>query len=151
MTPDTAAAHSLGLETLEVRYERMSRTAEQLAGRLENHPRIAAVGYPTLASSPFREVAARIFTGRPGAMFTATLDSREECFRFMDALQIWNRATNLFDNRSLVIHPASTIYAAFTPEARRRVGVDDRLVRFSAGLEDAGDLAADIERALDMM
>jgi O-acetylhomoserine (thiol)-lyase len=149
MTPDTAALHSLGLETLEVRYERMSSSAARIASRLEGHPGIARVGYPSLASSPDREVAARLFRGHPGAMFTLSLGSKAECFRFMDGLRIFRRATNLFENKSLVIHPASTIYNSFSPEMLRTAGIEDDLVRFSVGLEDADDLADDIERALD--
>jgi O-acetylhomoserine (thiol)-lyase len=149
MTPDTAAMHSLGLESLQVRYERMSATAEKLARQLEGHPKIARVGYPSLPSSPHRAMAAELFTGLPGAMFTASLGGQAECFRFMDALRVWHRATNLFDNRSLVIHPASTIYCSFTPEMLRTAGIEDNLVRFSAGLEDVDDLASDILQALD--
>ncbi len=149
MTPDTAATHSLGLETLQVRFERMSASADALARRFEGHPRVVRVGWPGLDSSPCKTIADTLFTGRPGAMFTLSLGSREACFRFMDALGVWHRATNLFDNRSLVIHPSSTIYSTFTPEMRAEAGIEDDLVRFSTGLEDVGDLAADIENALE--
>ncbi|MDR2882194.1 MAG: PLP-dependent transferase [Alistipes sp.] len=148
MTPDTAATHSLGLETLLVRFERMSASANALARRFEGHPKVARVGYPGLDSSPYKALSDSLFTGRPGAMFTLSLGSREACFRFMDALRVWRRATNLFDNKSLVIHPSSTIYCTFTPEMKLTAGIEDDLVRFSVGLEDAGDLAEDIENAL---
>jgi O-acetylhomoserine (thiol)-lyase len=148
MTPDTAALHSLGLETLQVRYEQMSASAAELARRFEGHAGIVRVGYPSLPSSPFRSIAGELFTGHPGAMFTLSLDSKAACFRFMDALRVFRRATNLFENKSLAIHPASTIYCSFTPEMLLAAGIEDNLVRFSTGLEHVEDLAADIERAL---
>jgi O-acetylhomoserine (thiol)-lyase len=148
MTPDAAAMQTLGLETLQVRYERMSSSAALLARHFSTHPKIVATGYPSLPSSPYKAISERLFTGDPGAMFTVSLATKADCFRFMDALGIFHRATNLFDNRSLVIHPESTIYCSFTPEAKRTAGIADNLVRLSVGLEDAEDLKADIEQAL---
>ncbi len=141
MTPDTAALQILGLETLRVRYDRMSATAEKLA-------RHFAGNYPS--TGKYKSLSERMFKGSPGAMFTLSLDSEADCFRFMDALRVWHRATNLFDNRSLVIHPSSTIYCTFTPEAKRTAGIEDTLIRFSVGLEDFETLKNDIENALNL-
>ncbi len=149
MTPDTAAMQTLGLETLQVRYERMSATAHELARHFSSHPKVVRAGYPGLETSPYKAVSDALFTGNPGAMFTLDLASKADCFRFMDALRVFRRATNLFDNKSLVIHPESTIYATFTPEMKRTAGIEETLVRFSVGLEAAEDLKNDIERALD--
>ena len=143
MTPDTAAMQTLGLETLQVRYERMSAAAERLARHFADR---VQVNYPSLGA--YGALSERYFTGSPGAMFTMSLASQEECFRFMDALRVWHRATNLFDNRSLVIHPSSTIYCTFTPEAKRTAGIEDTLIRFSVGLEEFETLKNDIENAL---
>ncbi len=151
MTPDTAAMQSLGLETLQVRYERMSASAASLARTFDSHPRVAGVGYPGLDTSPYKAISDALFAGDPGAMFTITLGSKAECYRFMDALRVFRRATNLFDNRSLVIHPSSTIYCTFTPEMKREAGIEDNLVRLSVGLEDVEDLRADIEAALEAL
>lgn len=151
MTPDTAAMHTLGLETLQVRYERMSATAAELAHHFEAHPKIVRVGYTSLGSSPYKAVSDALFTGDPGAMFTLSLASEADCYRFIDALRVFRRATNLFDNRSLVIHPASTIYCTFSPEMKRVAGIEDNLVRFSVGLEDAEDLKNDIRNALETL
>jgi O-acetylhomoserine (thiol)-lyase len=148
MTPDTAALQTLGLETLQVRYERMSSTASGLADHFAGHPKIVRTDYPGLPGSPYKALADTMFTGAPGAMFTVSLGSQAECFRFMDSLGVFHRATNLFDNRSLVIHPSSTIYCTFTPEMKRLAGIDDNLIRFSVGLEDPQLLADDIENAL---
>lgn len=164
MTPDTAAMQILGMESLQVRYERMSATAGELARHFAkahasanresaNQPgagraKIVGVGYPGLPDSPYKALSDAMFRGEPGAMFTLSLGSQSECFRFMDGLRVFHRATNLFDNRSLAIHPSSTIYCSFTPEMKREAGIEDNLIRFSVGLEDPAALVADIEGAL---
>ena len=150
MSPDTAYQQSLGLESLQLRYERMSSTAYELALYLSDHPKVPKVNYPKLNNSPYKSISDMIFTGNPGAMFTINLTSKEQCFSFMDSLKIIRRATNLFDNKTLVIHPESTIYATFPPEAKQLMGIDDTLIRFSVGLEDLSDLKRDIDRGLSV-
>lgn len=66
----------------------------------------------------------------------------------MDALKVIRRATNLFDNKTLVIHPESTIYGTFSVEMKKIMGIEDNLLRFSVGLEDVEDLKNDMEQAL---
>jgi O-acetylhomoserine (thiol)-lyase len=148
MTPDTAYMHTLGLESLQVRYNQMSKTAYELARHFSTHPKIVDVNYPTLETSPYKAISDKLFTGNPGAMFTFKLSSKKDCYTFMDALKIIRRATNLFDNKSLVIHPESTIYCSFSPEMKKIMGIEDNLLRFSVGLEGAEDLKQDIENAL---
>ncbi|MDR1882672.1 MAG: aminotransferase class V-fold PLP-dependent enzyme [Prevotella sp.] len=149
MSADTAAMQSLGMESLELRYKRMSGTAYGLALHLSKQNKISEVNYPGLDSSPYKAVSDRLFSDDPGAMFTVTLDSKEACYKFMDALKVIRRATNLFDNKTLVIHPSSTIYGAFSPEMKKIIGIKDNLIRFSIGLEDIDDLKKDIGQALD--
>ena len=148
MSPDTAYQQSLGLESLQLRYERMSSTAYELALYLSRHPKVAKVNYPKLDNSSYKSISDKMFTGNPGAMFTINLASKEDCYKFMDSLKIIRRATNLFDNKTLVIHPESTIYATFPQEVKREIGIDDTLIRFSAGLEDLADLKQDIDNGL---
>jgi len=73
---------------------------------------------------------------------------RATAFRFLDALRLVHRATNLFDNRTLAIHPASTIFGLFTPEQRAAMQVRETTVRLSIGLEDVDDLREDFAQAL---
>lgn len=148
MDSDTAYLQSLGLETLTLRYEKMCNTTYQLAQFLETLSTVDKVSYTKLDSSPFKKLSDAMFTGNPGAMLTFNLKDQAACFAFMDKLQLIKRATNLFDNRSLIIHPASTIYGAFTQEMRDVMGIEDTLIRFSVGLEDLADLQADIMQAL---
>ncbi|MDR2963334.1 MAG: PLP-dependent transferase [Bacteroidales bacterium] len=149
MSSDTAYLQSLGMETLHVRYERMSGTAYRLAQHFSKHPKVANVGYTKLETSPYKTLSDAFFKGNPGAMFTINLTSKKDCYTVMDALKVARRATNLFDNKTLAIHPESTIYCGFTPEMKKTAGIDDTLIRFSVGLEDFEDLKHDIEQALE--
>jgi O-acetylhomoserine (thiol)-lyase len=148
MTPDTAYLQSLGLETLKLRYEKMSSTAHRLALQLSANSKIKTVNYPNLDNSPYLDVVKKIFIGNPGAMFTINLGSKQDCFDFMDKLKVIRRATNLFDHKTLAIHPESTIFCTFPEETKKLMGIDDTQIRFSVGLEEYKDLLADIENAL---
>ena len=149
MTPQAAWQQSLGLETLEGRYARASRTASEVARALDGWPGIAAVHYPGLPSNRFYGVALRQFGEAPGAMLTFDLASQAACYGFLDRLQSICRATNLFDNKSLAIHPWSTIFGTFSEQVRREMDISPCTIRLSVGLEDAEDLLADIRRALE--
>lgn len=149
MTADTAYLQSLGMETLQVRYEKMANTAFRLADCFESHPKVKKANYPTLESSRYKNISSKLFSSGAGAMFTLCLDSKASCYKFMDALKVIHRATNLFDNKTLAIHPESTIYGSFSPEMKKVMGIDDTLIRFSVGLEDFKDLKNDIEQALE--
>lgn len=148
MTPQAAYQQSLGLETLEVRYARASQTALEVARGLEEMPGVVSVGYPGLSSDRFHEVAVRQFGRAPGAMLTFDLTSQEACYAFLNRLELIRRATNLFDNKSLAIHPWSTIFGTFPESVRLTMGLSPCTIRFSVGLEDAVDLLADIRQAL---
>lgn len=151
MDPETASLQSLGMETLQLRYEKMSASAYQMAQFLSTQPEIVKVGYPKLDSSKYKKISDSLFSGNPGAMLTFSLQSKEACYKFMDQLQIIRRSTNLFDNKTLIIHPESTIYGTFTPEMKQIMGIEDNLMRLSVGLEDVSDLQDDITQALAIL
>ncbi len=148
MDPDSAYAQILGLETLKLRYEAASQSAFELAQFLETEQLVTKVHYPKLESCPYHMLSNQFFTGNPGAMLTFNLSSKAACFQFLDALNLIHRATNLFDNRSLIIHPESTIYGSFTVEMKKVMGIDPTLIRLSVGLEEVADLKADLKQAL---
>lgn len=148
MDPRTAHLQTIGLETLHLRYERQSTTCLDLAKRLQTLKNIQSVNYTGLADNPFYEVSCRQFGENPGAMLTFDLESKDACFRCMDKLKIIRRATNLFDNKSLAIHPASTIYGNFSQEQRDAMNVSSKTIRLSVGLESVDALFGDIEQAL---
>jgi O-acetylhomoserine (thiol)-lyase len=148
MTPQAAYMQTLGLETLSIRYEKSTKTCKELVEKLEKIEKIEDVNYTGLVSNKFFEISQKQFGDNPGAMFTIDLESREACYRFMNKLKIIRRATNLFDNKTLAIHPASTIFGTFTPEVRNEMNVSDKTIRFSVGLESVDDLLNDIKQAL---
>lgn len=148
MTPQVAHLQTLGLETMNLRYQKQSRTCKDLAEKLCGLSQIQSVNYPGLPDNPFYEVSKRQFGDFAGAMLTFDMDSRELCFELIDRVKLIRRATNLFDNKSLIIHPASTIYGSFTAQQRREMNVFDQTIRLSVGLEDVDDLFEDIRQAV---
>ncbi len=148
MTPHAAYMQTLGLETMQVRYERQAASALKLAQMLEQTPGVKAVGYPGLESHPQHKLFAEQYGEAAGAMLTFDLESEEACKRFINSLNLIHRATNLFDNRTLAIHPSSTIFGPLTPEQRKAMDVKDTTIRLSVGLEDPEDLYADLQQAI---
>jgi len=149
MTPEVAYMQSLGLETLNIRYERVSKNCLELAKLLQNLNGVVSVNYTGLPDNQFYEVSKKQFGEFPGAMLTFDLESKERCFSFMRKLNLIKRATNLFDNISLIIHPASTIYGTYTLEQKALMGVKETTLRLSVGLESVDSLYSDIKKALE--
>lgn len=148
MTPHVAYMQSLGLETLDARYRVQSQNTLYLAEKLRTLPEVRRVNYVGLPDNPYHTIAKRQYGPTAGAMMTIDLESKEACFSMIDNLKLVRRATNLFDNKTLAIHPASTIFGAFTREERAAMDVLDTTVRISVGLEDMDDVLNDIKQAL---
>lgn len=148
MTPHAAYMQTIGLETLHARYAVQSSNALLLAKKLKGIEQIKSVGYVGLPDNPYHEIAREQFGETAGAMLTIDLNDRERCFSFINNLKLIKRATNLFDNRTLAIHPASTIFGNFTDEERKEMDVKDTTIRISVGLEDVDDIYEDIIQAL---
>lgn len=148
MAPQAAYMETLGLDTLDIRFRRQAETTLWLARQCRELPEIVRVNYTGLEDNAFSELSLRQFGPLPGAVFTIDLASRQAAFDFIDSLKLIRRATNLFDRKSLAIHPASTIFGTFTDEQRREASVDDTTVRLSIGLEDCHDLLEDIKNSL---
>ena len=148
MTPHVAYMQTIGLETLNARYRVQSANAALLAERLRTLPAIRYVNYVGLEDNPYHALAQRQFGPTAGAMITIDLESRNACVNFINRLKLIRRATNLFDNKTLAIHPASTIFGLFTDAQRRDMDVKDTTIRISVGLEDTDDLLEDIVQAL---
>lgn len=148
MSPMNAFLQTIGLETLALRMDRAISNTRRLAAWLEQHPRVRAVNYPGLPSSPFYEITRQQFGENAGALLTFDMASSEESIAVMNRLQIIRRATNFNDNKSLIIHPFYTIYVEFPPEKRLELGIRETMLRLSVGIEDYDDLQADLEQAL---
>ncbi len=148
MTPQVAYMQTLGLETMSLRYQKSSATCFELAVKLKNVPEIETVNNTGLPENKFYEISTQQFGKNPGAMLTFDLASREACFSFLNKLKLIKRATNLFDNKTLAIHPASTIFGNFTSQVRKEMNVSDKTIRLSVGLEEVESLYKDILQAL---
>ncbi|MCU0659779.1 MAG: O-succinylhomoserine sulfhydrylase [Polyangiaceae bacterium] len=148
LSPFNAWVILKGLETLKLRVDAMSKSAEELAMHLEAHPAVGAVRYPFLASHPQVNLARAQMRGG-GTLVTFTLrGGKEAAFRFCDALRLVDISNNLGDARSLITHPATTTHFRVGPEERRRLGIEDGTLRLSVGLEDVEDLREDLDRGL---
>ncbi|GHV55889.1 O-acetylhomoserine sulfhydrylase [Bacteroidia bacterium] len=148
MSPHTAYLQNLGLETLELRYKQAAGTCKKLAEFLQTLPAVRQVNYTALPDNPFYRISKEQFGEYAGAMLTFNLEDRAACFAFVNRVQLIRRATNLFDNKSLIIHPLSTIYGTLSDEFKKKVEVPDNMLRLSVGLEDLEDLKKDILQAL---
>ncbi len=137
-----------GLKTLALRMERHGESARQVAEFLENHPKVAQVHYPGLASHPQHGLALRQMRGG-GGMVTAVLHGGlEESRRFLERVEIFALAESLGGVESLIEHPAIMTHASIPPDIRATLGISDGLVRLSVGVEEVDDLIADLRQAL---
>uniref|UniRef100_UPI0032171204 PLP-dependent transferase n=1 Tax=uncultured Draconibacterium sp. TaxID=1573823 RepID=UPI0032171204 len=148
MTPQTAKFQIQGLDILELRVEKCYQNCLALGEFLNSNDKVKGVVYPGLKSSAGYEAALNYFNGVPGTIMSFELESKAACFAFMNKLQFIRRATNLNDNKTLIIHPYSTIYSEFSEDERAAAGIRDTMMRLSVGIENVEDLISDIEQAL---
>ena len=136
-----------GLKTLALRVPRQSATALRLAKALSEHPDVASVRYPGLPDDPSHGRAERWFTYFGGML---TFETRDDASaeRFLDRVQIPLNAASLGGVESLVVRPARSSHMGMSPTERQALGISDRLVRMSVGIEDEDDLVEDVLQAL---
>jgi cystathionine gamma-synthase len=138
-----------GLRTLSARLEQHERNALALAEWLTAQPGVARVYYPGLANHPGHELARRQQRGF-GAIVSVELAGGHEAVRaFVSGLRSFSLAESLGGVESLIAHPATMTHAAMDPEARRRAGLADGLIRLSVGIEALEDLRSDLADALN--
>jgi cystathionine gamma-lyase len=138
-----------GLKTLHLRMQRHCENAAEIARWLERHPRVDRVYYPGLPSHPQHELARAQMNGF-GGIISAALEGDLECSRkFLENCRVFALAESLGGVESLIEHPAIMTHASVPPERRSALGIGDTLIRLSVGVEDARDLIADLEAALE--
>ena len=147
--PNTAYLLIRGLKTLALRMQRQNQTALELARFLEGHAKVRRVFYPGLASHPDHAVAARQMKGCGGVVSFDVDGDLERTRAFVHSLRLPFLAPSLGGVESLVSHPATISYSDLSRPDRLAIGITDELVRYSVGIEDAGDLIADLEQAFD--
>ena len=148
LSPFNAWVLLKGLETLPLRVERHGASAVAIADFLAERKEVARVFYPGRDDHPQRELAKRQMAGGGPMVAFEVKGGKREAFRLMNALHIFKISNNLGDAKSLVTHPATTTHQRLSPEVRAELGIFDRSVRLSIGLEDVEDLKADLDQAL---
>jgi O-succinylhomoserine sulfhydrylase len=144
-----------GLTTLDLRVRAQSASAASLADRIAAHRKVKACRYPGRADHPQHEVARRQLTGGGnemiggGNLVAFDLGTQAAAFNFLNALDVVDISNNLGDARSMATHPTTTTHRSMTEDQRLDIGLTPGWVRLNVGLEGAGDLARDIEQALD--
>ena len=151
------AAHSafllnLGLETLPVRMKQYCENAMTVAKMLKESDKIASVTYPGLPDDPYHKLAEKYLPdGTCGVISISIKGGREAAVRFMDALQLASIEVHVADIRTCVLHPASATHRQLTEEQLKAAGIDGGLIRISVGLENIGDITADLKQALEQV
>jgi O-acetylhomoserine (thiol)-lyase len=149
LSPDNAWIFLQGIETLHLRMPRHSENALAVANHLSKHPKAAWVRYPGLPSDPSHPVAKRLLkNGYGGMVVFGVKGGRAAGEKFIEGLELFSHLANVGDAKSLALHPASTSHSQLTEEQQREGGLSPDLVRLSIGLEDIGDIIADIEGSL---
>jgi methionine-gamma-lyase len=138
-----------GLKTLAIRMERHCENAQKIAEFLENHPVVKNVRFPGLKNHPNYQLGLTQHKG-PGGMITFEVEGGLEAGKvLMNSVELCQLAVSLGGVESLIQHPASMTHFSMGKEAREAAGITDGLVRLSVGIENADDLIADLEQALD--
>ncbi len=149
LSPTNAFNILQGVETLHVRMERHVANARKVVELLGGHDAVDWVTWPERDDHPDKDLAARLLTKGPGAIFSFGIKGGREAGRvFIERLALFSHLANVGDAKSLVIHPASTTHQQMDTEALKAAGIGEELVRLSIGLEDPDDLMDDLDQAL---
>lgn len=136
----------LGLETLELRNERVKSSCEKIAHEL--FKRDININHPSLVNHPDYGIYSSFYNGC-GSIMTIDMESKEKAFKLLNHLNTIILTANIGDSRTLALHMASTIYRDFTKEEQEFLGVSEGLIRLSIGLENPQEIIDDISRAVD--
>ena len=149
-SPQNAFLLNLGLETLHLRMPAHSANALKVAQYLENDPRISWVNYPGLASSPYKQSVEKYLpNGTSGVISFGVKGGKEAATRMLDNLKVAAIVTHVADARTCALHPASTTHRQMNAEQLAECGISEDLIRLSVGIENADDIIADLDQALN--
>ena len=148
LSPFNAFQIIQGLETLEVRVQKHSENALQLAEWLEKEDIVEWVNYPGLLSSPYKELADKYLPrGQSGIVTFGVKGGFEAAKKIADTTKLFSLLANIGDTKSLIIHPASTTHQQLSDASQEATGVTKDLIRLSVGIENIEDLKSDLEEA----
>lgn len=148
IAPETASLLARSLRTLVVRVRQQNASAQAVAEAMARHPKVERVLYPGLPDFAGHALAKAQMHGFGGMLTIEVAGGGEEATRVADRLRLFALAPSLGGAESLVTQPCTTTHHGLTPEERARRGISDAMLRLSIGLEDAADLIADLEQAL---
>src|SRR5881392_4119538 len=137
-----------GVKTLALRMEQHDKSGRAVAAFLEDHPKVKKIYYPGSRSHKQHELAKRQQKGF-GSMVSFDVGSFEAARTVLESVKVCTLAESLGGVESLICHPATMTHASVAPEVRERLGITDGLVRISVGIEDADDIIADLDQALE--
>ncbi|HEV7255616.1 MAG TPA: O-acetylhomoserine aminocarboxypropyltransferase [Mesorhizobium sp.] len=138
-----------GVETLPLRMQRHCDNAQKVAEWLSGHEKVEWVSYAGLPSDPNHALQRKYAPKGAGAVFTFGLKGGYDAgVRFVEGLELFSHLANVGDTRSLVIHPASTTHRQLSDEQRVAAGAGPEVIRLSVGIEEVGDIIADLDQAL---
>ncbi|MCW8850553.1 MAG: aminotransferase class I/II-fold pyridoxal phosphate-dependent enzyme [Melioribacteraceae bacterium] len=149
LSPFNAWILSKSLETLQLRMEKHCSNAFGLAEKLSNHSEIVSVKYPFLNSHPQFELAKKQMKMGGGIVTINLKGDSARANRFVDAVEMISRSSNLGDTRTIITHPASTTHSKLSEGERSLVGIEPETIRISVGLENLEDILTDLKNALE--
>jgi O-succinylhomoserine sulfhydrylase len=138
-----------GLETLRLRMDAHSASAQALAEWLNGHPQVEKVYYAGLPDHPGHELAARQQRGFGGVLSFCVKGGREQAWQVINKTRIMSLTANLGDVKTTIVHPATTTHGRLSDEQKMASGISENLIRVAVGLEDVADLKADLARGLN--
>ena len=138
-----------GLKTLSLRVERQNQNGLMVAQFLSKHKNVEKVMDPGLETDPFHEKAKKQFKGCGGVVSFILKGGVEKCKKFLQKIKLFHCAVSLGSVESLAEHPATMTHQCVPPEIRKKIGIEDGLIRLSVGIENIEDLLADLAQALE--
>ncbi len=151
LSPFNAWVMLKGLETMALRVNAQAESAQIIAEALEGHPALERTLYPGLKTHAQNALVQSQLGGKGGTVLSLDIKGgKEAAFAFLNAMAIPVISNNLGDAKSIATHPATTTHQRLSDAQKDELGITPGLIRFSVGLEDAGDLLADIKQALDV-
>jgi len=151
-SPMNAFLVNMGMETLPLRMQKHCENAQAVAEFLESHPKVARVNYCGLPSSPFYELGQKYSPKGAGSLFTfSAKGGYDAANKVVDSVKMISLVANLGDIRSLIAHPASMMHSQLTEQEQIAAGAAPDVIRLSVGCEDAQDIIADLDQALELV
>ena len=152
LSPFNAWLGLIGVETLPLRMEKISKNAQQVAEFLANHDKVAWVNYPGLKQGEdgalYQKYMPKGYSGLLGFGLKGGYDA---AVKVINSVQLFSHLANIGDVRSLIIHPASTTHQQLSPEEQEAAGISQEFIRLSLGIEDPNDLIEDLKQAFDQL